>query len=54
MAFNGLGAFKGKAYFFKDDSYARVDWKSIAPDQETRPITAWKLGDGFTSGLTAC
>ncbi|MEU4196979.1 hemopexin repeat-containing protein [Kribbella sp. NPDC026611] len=54
VAFNGLGAFKNKAYFFKDDIYARVDWTSLGVDQEIKPISAWSLGDGFTSGLTAC
>jgi hypothetical protein len=38
VAFNGLGASKGKAYFFKDDQHGRVDWTSVGPDQEVRPI----------------
>jgi hypothetical protein len=54
VAFNGMGPFKGKAYFFKDDQCARVDWKTLGVDQEIKPISAWGLGDGFTSGLTAC
>ncbi|MEI6796650.1 MAG: hemopexin repeat-containing protein, partial [Methanomassiliicoccales archaeon] len=31
-ALNGRGAFAGKAYFFKGDSYIRFDWKNDHAD----------------------
>jgi len=35
---NGRGSYKGKAYFFKGDSYCRYDWATDKPDQEPRVL----------------
>lgn len=45
-AINGGNSFAGKAYFFKDDQYARYDWASDKPDSGyPHPINNdWKHG----------
>jgi hypothetical protein len=53
-ALNGQGAYEGKAYFFKGDKYARYDWKSDQFDLVDQKLSAWRLGPGFDSHLTAC
>ncbi|MHB8770670.1 MAG: hemopexin repeat-containing protein [Syntrophales bacterium] len=50
---NGRGSYKGKAYFFKGDSYCRYDWAKDKPDQEPRPLLRnWPgLLELLTAGL---
>lgn len=53
-ALSGQGSFEGKAYFFKGDKYARYDWKTDRFDLVNQKLSAWRLGDGFNSHITAC
>jgi hypothetical protein len=53
-ALNGQGPYEGKAYFFKGDRYARYDWKEDRVDLVDQKLSAWRLGDGFDSHITAC
>ncbi|MEO0505127.1 MAG: hemopexin repeat-containing protein [Bacteroidota bacterium] len=51
-ALNGKGVYKGKAYFFKGDSYCRYNWSTDKVDANyPMKITAWKLPKGFESDL---
>jgi Hemopexin len=52
-ALAGAGRYKGKAYFFKDDKYARYDWKEDKIDLVDQPVTRWKLEGGFASHMDA-
>jgi hypothetical protein len=53
-ALNGQGRYKGKAYFFKGDKYARYDWETDRIDLVDQKLSTWGLGDGFNSHITAC
>jgi hypothetical protein len=53
-AINGQEPHEGKAYFFKDDKYARYDWNDDRFDLMDQKLSAWRLGDGFDSHITAC
>jgi hypothetical protein len=53
-AFNGSGAYEGKAYFFKDTEYVRYDWATGAPDEGyPKPIAAWNFPESFSNGIDA-
>lgn len=54
VALNGQGDYEGKAYFFKGDKYARYDWKTDRFDLTNQKLSAWHLGDGFDSNISAC
>jgi hypothetical protein len=51
---NGQGRYEDKAYFFKGDKYARFDWKTEKIDLVDQKLSAWRLGGGFDSNITAC
>jgi GMP synthase-like glutamine amidotransferase len=48
----GAGQYLDKAYFFKDNVYARYDWNTDACDL-TAPLSAWNLPEDFASGVDA-
>jgi hypothetical protein len=50
-ALNGLEAYKGKVYFFKDDQYVRYDWGKDSPDDSTTTnVNAWGINFGKSPG----
>jgi hypothetical protein len=53
-ALNGQKPHEGKAYFFKGEKYARYDWNEDRIDLVDQKLSAWRLGDGFDSHITAC
>lgn len=53
-ALNGQGPYEGKAYFFKGEKYARYDWETDRIDLVDGKLSAWRLGGGFDSNITAC
>lgn len=53
-ALTGRGKYPGKSYFFKGGSYARYDWEHDRIDLKDQKVSAWRLGPGFDSDITAC
>jgi hypothetical protein len=51
-ALNGQGAFTGKAYFFRENQYARYDWATNQVDI-VQSVSAWNLPGEFASGIDA-
>jgi hypothetical protein len=45
-AVTGLGAYRGKTYFFKGDEYVRYDWAQDNVDWGPAPIARWWRGLG--------
>lgn len=53
-ALEGLGPYKGKAYFFRGSQYVRYDWKLDREDfGYLQSISVWKLPSDFQSGIDA-
>ncbi len=53
-AINGQGQYAGKAYFFKEDQYARYDWNSEqVEDGYPAKIALWNFPGDFARGVDA-
>jgi Hemopexin len=53
-AVNGVGTFRGKAFFFKGNQYVRYDWvKNRVDPGYPLPISLWGLTGAFANGVDA-
>ncbi len=52
-ALNGTGPFGDFAYFCKNQSYARYNWRNDVVDLVDQPLAAWKLPNEFLTGVDA-